>query len=65
MDKANFDYICVYKGKVHLRVCIRDAVTKVTHLNEKQFCALFGIYQNDMESYIEKLYKKMQDMGAE
>lgn len=65
MDKANFDYICKYNGKVPLKDCIKNAVSKITYLNDVQFCSIFSIFNNDMELYIEKIYRKMQEMGAE
>lgn len=65
MDKANFDYICKYKGGVSLQECIKNAVYEITHLTDSQFCSLFSIYNNDIDLYIQKIYKKMQDMGAE
>lgn len=65
MEKANFDYICVHNGKTHLRTCLRDAVEKVTGLNESQFCSVFGMFESDLEPYIDKLYEIMKQMGAE
>ena len=65
MDKANFDYICKHKGTVPLKECIKNAVGEITHLNDAQFCSIFSIFNNDMELYIEKIYRKMQEMGAE
>lgn len=72
MDKANFLYICKYKSEEHLRVCIREALYEITKLNQVQVCKLFDIFSKDIETvefdfelYIEEIYKKMQEMGAE
>lgn len=72
MQKANFLYICKYNGTEHLRVCIREAITEVTHLNEVQMCKVFdlftkdiGVPEFDFEEYVEVIYKKMQELGAE
>lgn len=65
MEKANFDYICVHNGKTHLRTCLRDAVEKVTSLSESQFCSVFGMFESDLQEYIDKLYEIMKQMGAE
>lgn len=72
MEKANFLYICKYNGKEHLRTCIREAMQEITKLNEVQVCKLFDVFNKDLktiecdfEQYIETIYKKMQDMGAE
>ena len=45
MEKANFFYTCKYNGKEHLRVCIREAITEITHLNEVQMCKVFDIFR--------------------
>lgn len=72
MEKANFFYICKYNGKNHLRECIREALAEVTKLNEVQLCKIFDIFakdvetiKSDLEDYIEEIYNKMQEMGAE
>ena len=72
MEKANFFYICKYNGKEHLRTCIREAITELTSLNEVQLCKVFDMFTKyidvpefDFEEYVETIYKKMQEMGAE
>ena len=72
MEKANFLYICKYKGKEHLRVCIREALYEITKLNQVQVCKLFDIFSKDIETvefdfelYIEEIYSKMILLGAE
>lgn len=72
MEKANFFYICKYNGKNHLRECIREALAEVTKLNEVQVCKIFDIFSKDVETiktdfedYVEEIYNKMQEMGAE
>lgn len=72
MDKANFLYICKYNGKEHLRVCIREALYEITKLNEVQVCKIFDVFNKDLESvqsnfeeYIEVIYNKMKEKGAE
>lgn len=71
MEKANFLYICKYNGKEHIRSCIREALFEITKLNEVQVCNLFGVYKKDLgivdfdfEQCIDKIYNKMQEMGA-
>ena len=72
MEKANFLYLCKYNGKEHLRTCIREAITELTNLNEVQLCKVFDIFTKDIdvpefdfEEYVEVIYKKMQELGAE
>lgn len=72
MEKANFLYLCKYNGKEHLRVCIREAIAELTHLNEVQMCKVFdlfvkdiGVLEFDFEEYVEVIYKKMQELGTE
>lgn len=72
MEKANFLYLCKYHGKEHLRVCIREAITEITHLNEVQLCKLFDLFSKDIstpefdfEEYVEVIYRKMKELGAE
>lgn len=72
MDKANFYYICKYHGEKHLRDCIREALFEITKLTEVQFCNIFGVFTKDLikepfdfEKYVDEIYNKMQEMGAE
>ena len=72
MEKANFLYICKYHGTEHMRVCIREAITELTHLNQVQICKFFDMFRKDInvpefdfEEYVEMIYKKMQELGAE
>lgn len=72
MEKANFLYICKYNGKEHLRVCIREALYEITKLNQVQVCKLFDVFSKDIETvefdfedYVEEIYNKMKEMGAE
>ena len=72
MDKENFYYICKYHGEKHLRDCIREALFEITKLTEVQFCNIFGVFTKDLikepfdfEKYVDEIYNKMQEMGAE
>ena len=65
MEKANFDYICMFNGMVDLRSCISNAVLQITHLSRAQFCSVFGIFQQDIDNYVDSIYKKMKELGAE
>ena len=72
IEKANFLYICKYNGKEHLRNCIREALHEITKLNEIQMCKMFDIFnkdiktiQYDFEKYVDELYERMKEKGAE
>lgn len=65
MEKANFNYICMFNGMIPLRTCISDAVLQITHLSSSQFCSVFGIFQQDIDNYVDSIYKKMKELGAE
>ena len=72
MERANFLYICKYHGEQHLRLCIREAITELTHLTEVQMCRVFDMLKSDIEApnfdfeeYVEVIYQKMRELGAE
>lgn len=60
MERANFLYICKYHGTKKLRDCVNEAIHDVSHLEQEQFCSLFGIYQRELDQFIDYICEIME-----
>lgn len=60
MERANFLYICKYHGEKKLRDCVNESIHDVSHLEQEQFCSLFGIYQRELDAFIDYICEIME-----